>query len=340
MRKTVVLTGYGYRIGKRSNLIVIRDKSGRKIELSTGNVGRIIAFARGLSISGDALKLILRHNIRFIIVSRSRPLGMLHSFRRSAPVKLIKEQVYAQNDGRAIYIAKTIIYGKLSNQINILRWLRRGRFRRRRFESELLLESYMNIMDLRSRLSKMELDLDDYRSRLINIEAEASRIYWNVISKILPPEIGFDGRRKRYERPRDVLNLSLNYLYTLLASEVWGSIELNGLDPWIGYLHIDSNRRPSLVMDLMEEFRQPVVDKSIIAYLLNYKGDYSKLVMDGRLSDDFLKELSKLFYESLKRKVTFNKYYAPIDSHVNRQARRLARYIVGITSDYKPFNII
>ena len=340
MRKTIVLTGYGYRIGKRSNLIVIWDKSGRRIELSTGNVGRIIAFARGLSISGDALKLILRHNIKFILVSRNRPLGMLHSFRRSAPVKLVKEQIYAQNDNRAIYIAKAIIYGKLSNQISVLRWLRRGRFRRRRFENELLLESYMSIMDLRSKLSGMGLDLDNYRSRLVNIEAEASRIYWDAISKILPPEVGFDRRRKRYERPKDILNLSLNYLYTLLASEVWGALELNGLDPWIGYLHIDSNRRPSLVMDLMEEFRQPIVDKSIIAYLFNYKGDYSNLASDERLSDNFLRELSKLFYENLKRKVTFNKYFASIDSHINRQPRKLARYILGISPDYKPFNII
>ena len=62
----------------------------------------------------------------------------------------------------------------------------------------------------------------------------------------------------------------LNYGYAILASEITKSILLNGLDPYCGFLHYDMINRTSLTFDLIEPFRQQIVDKTVIG-LVNRK---------------------------------------------------------------------
>jgi CRISPR-associated protein Cas1 len=60
-------------------------------------------------------------------------------------------------------------------------------------------------------------------------------------------------------------NAMLNYLYTLLESEARLAAAALGLDPGLGFLHLDTPARDSLASDLMEPVR-PSVD----GYLLNW----------------------------------------------------------------------
>lgn len=340
MRKSIILSEYGYWIGKKGDLIIIRRK-GEKREISVGNLGRIIAFSRGLSISGDAINLMLRHGIHLIFISRDRPIGRLQPFRRGVSIKLKKEQVYAQLDNRAMSIAKNIVLSKIANQIELLRQLRRSRLKRQLEKSRQVFELYNKMKSIYNEVKNLDLEQSSYRKDLLLMEAEASRLYWSGISLILPEEVGFDYRRKRFENPRDPFNLSLNYLYTLLASRIWTAVELSGLDPWLGYFHIDNNRRPSLVMDLMEEFRQPIVDKPLLLYFLSYKNDYMKMVAeDGKLSNWLIKELSKMFFSRLKDVCTFKNRTLTIDGHIHLQPRRLAKFILGKEPEYIPFNVL
>ena len=58
-----------------------------------------------------------------------------------------------------------------------------------------------------------------------------------------------------------IVNAMLNYSYAILASEVLKSLHMSGLDPYAGFLHADLYGCNSLVFDVMEEFRQQIVDK-------------------------------------------------------------------------------
>jgi len=181
----------------------------------------------------------------------------------------------------------------------------------------------------------------NYKPWYISKEAEASRIYWETVNKLLPSEVGFEGRRKkRFDRPSDPFNIALNYLYSILASEVWFAVELSGLDPYLGYLHEDSSRRPSLVMDLMEEFRQPIVDKILIHFFTVGKDWKNILNQEGRLTEKGRRKLLELYYKALDRKVTFQNRTLPIKAHIQLQPLRLAKYIVGYMQSYQPYNII
>lgn len=76
---------------------------------------------------------------------------------------------------------------------------------------------------------------------------------------------GFPSRRGAANPPRDIANSALSFLYTVLLGECVSALYAAGLDPSIGVLHAEQERRPSLSLDLMEEFRPLIVDQVVLA---------------------------------------------------------------------------
>ena len=83
------------------------------------------------------------------------------------------------------------------------------------------------------------------------------------LAAVMPPGLEFSGRSRR--PPLDVINAALSYGYAVLAGEATSALHAAGLDPAIGLLHADADRRPSLALDLMEEFRPQIVDQVVLA---------------------------------------------------------------------------
>lgn len=110
-------------------------------------------------------------------------------------------------------------------------------------------------------------DNEEVRMKIMGLEGKASNEYWSGVRYFIPSEIGFASRTKK---PTDLLNSMLNYGYAILASEITKSILVNGLDPYCGFLHFDMEGRTSLTFDLIEPFRQQIVDKTVIG-LINRK---------------------------------------------------------------------
>jgi CRISPR-associated protein Cas1 len=334
----LVLSGHGYRIGKKSGMIVVYKADGEKKEISVGNLSTIIVNAKGVSLSGEAISLLLKHGIQVIFLSKDRPVGKLQPMMLRSPVALKKEQVKAQMDQKGINIAKIIVLNKIINQVKLLKRLCKSRLSLSSGILSELANRIRDTMEIYSEIASAEIG-SLTRSWLVSKEAEASRYYWECISMILPGEIGFRGRKARYDNPEDPFNISLNYMYSLLASQIWFAVELSGLDPFIGYLHEDNNRRPSLVMDLMEEFRQPVVDKLLITYFTKHKAE-NVIDENKRLSDEFRKLLLRIFFEELDRQVTFMNRTISIKGHMHLQPKRLAKYLLALTPSYTPYNVI
>lgn len=333
MALKIILTGHGYNISKKGGLLVIARADGSKKEVSIGNVSMVLANLKGLSISGEALRLMLKHGVPLILLSKDKPVGKIQPMMLKTHVRLRKEQVKAQEDARRFKIASTIILNKMLNQMKVLKRISKTR---PISEQEVIDEKVQQIYSVYKDVSESGIDA---RSWLLSKEAEASRHYWEALAKIVPKEIGFTGRKKKYENPEDPLNVSLNYLYTLLMYQVWYAVELSGLDPFIGYLHEDSNRRPSLVMDLMEEFRQPIVDYPLIRFLLKRK-IVEALDDSRRLKDSFRKELLQLFFNTLEKNVTFMNRAAPIKAQIRLQPIRLARYLLNHADRYICFDVV
>jgi CRISPR-associated protein Cas1 len=71
------------------------------------------------------------------------------------------------------------------------------------------------------------------------------------------------------ELSRDKFNSALNYGYGILYNEVERAFLYVGLDPYMGLYHTERYGKPSLVLDLVEEFRVPIIDSTIFPLFLN-----------------------------------------------------------------------
>ncbi len=97
---------------------------------------------------------------------------------------------------------------------------------------------------------------------LMGHEGAATRDYFTALGTILGPAWAFTHRRRR--PPPDPVNALLSFGYTLLARDAVTACELAGLDPAVGFLHELHRGRPSLALDLIEEFRPVIVDHTVI----------------------------------------------------------------------------
>jgi CRISPR-associated protein Cas1 len=104
---------------------------------------------------------------------------------------------------------------------------------------------------------------------VMGLEGTAARGYWSWWADTFEADWRFRGRRRR--PPPDPINAMLSYGYTLLVSESVAACEIAGLDPDSGFLHSERWGRPSLALDLMEEFRPVIVD-SIVRRLVTGGG--------------------------------------------------------------------
>ena len=332
--RRLIINGYGVSIGYRKGHVVIRS-NGKVDKTPLGNIDQIIIATRGANISSRLVRACSKNKIDMLFTaSNGKPLAKIQNIRVSH-VKLRKEQIKAQNDERGKTIAKTIIYGKLRNQSNLLKSLGKNRAEHR----EDLLDAAHKIDELINKAITIDGEQTRVRNELTIIEAEAAKHYWEAISNILPDQLEFSDRRKRYENPEDPVNLCLNYLYGILAGETYLMVEVSGLDPWFGYLHEDSNRRPALVYDIMEIFRAPVVDRIVTSYaarnpekMINGIDRNSK-----RIKHELRGEMLTLITERLNTEITHNNRKRPIYSHILHQAREIAAYIMGRIKEPKAF---
>jgi CRISPR-associated protein Cas1 len=107
--------------------------------------------------------------------------------------------------------------------------------------------------------------VDAIREALMGIEGRFGARYWQALAPLIPVELAWPGRETR--GASDPFNQVLNYGYGVLYKQVEYALVLAGLDPYAGLLHADRPGKPSLVLDLIEEFRQAVVDRTLLGQL-------------------------------------------------------------------------
>jgi len=108
----------------------------------------------------------------------------------------------------------------------------------------------------------MATDLDALRGE----EGAAAAEYFAAIPHVVraaEPAFAWTGRSRR--PPLDPLNALLSFLYGMLTNDCVSAVEAAGLDPQIGFLHALRPGRPSLALDLMEEFRPLLADRVAFA---------------------------------------------------------------------------
>jgi len=309
-------------VGVAKNSIVLK-KQGKTIYKMPKNLcERIIIASPSVSFSAALVKLCSSMGIALDFIDNKgiyTPYASLYSNKNSY-AKMSLKQLQILNTPKQLQLAKAMIKGKIKNQINYLKYLNK----------------YHKVID--DPIAQMEKVLNNMlknaksSSELMGYEGSSSSIYWGALSYIVEDKLFFSGRIT--QKATDITNNALNYGYAFLYSRVQYHLLRAGLSLNISFLHALDDNKPTLVYDLIEEFRAFVVDRTIFT-MINQK-EYIKLDSNNRL-DLISKQL--IAKKVLERIGTYTKYKnatKKIDTIISEQAYLLARSVKGL-SKYRPF---
>jgi len=329
----LIINNYGSFLGKKSERLVVKEQGKVVQEVPFFNLAQITVTTGGASLSSDAIRMCVEHGVQInFLSSTGQPYAKITSPQLTATVQTRREQLMAYYDARGVILARAFITGKIKNQINTLKYFSKHR-------KEAKKETYEQVMSKVKKMEEILHEIDKYtgcnidvlRGQFLSVEGRASSLYWEQVALILEDKVDFPGREHR--GAKDPFNSMLNYGYGILYSQVWTAIILAGLEPFAGFMHVDRPGKPSLVLDLVEEFRQPVVDRVVIA--LFSKG-YKVILEEEKLSAETRKDLAKRVLDRLDGTDNFDSKKYKLSTIIQRQARNIATF-VRIEGKYRPF---
>lgn len=268
-----------------------------RCEVPINHVSHVFLFGC-CNVSHAAASLALQRKIPVIYLSRQgRYFGRLETSGQ-AEIGYLTQQVQKSLDPVfQLQIAKAIVLGKLHNSRILLQRLQR---RHPSDEAERKIQ-FLNLVQDQAALAKTVESLRGY-------EGHGAGLYFQGFSSLLSDrDFVFEKRTTR--PPKNPINSLLSLGYTLLHHLLHSQVQIVGLHTHFGHLHIPRKNHPALVMDLIEEFRAPIVD-SLVAYLINSHifspQDFSHPDQKGGvyLESQGLKKFLKHWEDKLQTEVT------------------------------------
>jgi CRISPR-associated protein Cas1 len=288
-----------------------------------------------VSISSDALAELADRGIRVsILAGNGRPVAQLASPNLTATVAIRRAQLQALSNERGLRLATSMAAGKLLNQARLLKYFAKNVRTSQPEQFAKLGRHIAAILALRRNILRgCWLDLEEARTAVMGLEGTAARHYWEAVTLLLEKHADFPGREHR--GAADFVNALLNYGYGVLYSQVWSAVLNAGLEPFAGFLHTDRPGKPSLVLDFTEEFRAPVVDRTVLAAIRLRQ--LQPPATPGPLDAAARTVLVDQLFRRLESKERFQGGDYQVRSIIQMQARRVASFLMKRTESYRPF---
>jgi CRISPR-associated protein Cas1 len=180
---------------------------------------------------------------------------------------------------------------------------------------------------------------------LLGLEGQGGALYFGEFGRFLkaqPPGRGFEFQSRNRRPPRDPVNALLSFAYALLVKDCFSALCTVGFDPYFGFFHTGRHGRPSLALDMMEEFRAVIAD-SVVLTLLNNRHltpeDFLTWREACQLTDSGRKKFFQA-YEQRKATLVTHPVYGYRMSYARMlevQARTLAGHVRGELPEYRGF---
>ncbi len=177
---------------------------------------------------------------------------------------------------------------------------------------------------------------------ILGMEGSGSAAYFQCFGKLMSNQKQWPFARRIKRPPTDPVNSLLSFGYSLLTNQVASAVQLVGFDHFVGFLHSSFYGRPSLALDLIEEFRPIIVD-SVVLTLLNNRmlaPDYFVVELGAyRLKQERRKVFFTKFEERLNEEITHPifGYKVTYRRCIELQARLIAKFVTGEIDEYPPF---
>lgn len=350
---TLYLSQPGAKLHKEHDRLLVKRGEEVLEAVPLIKVDQVVLMGRGVSVSTSALHALTRNGVDIVYLSGtgkylSRVVGPEHKNGRLRH----QQSLVASDPLFALQTAQNIVYGKIINQRAVVR---------RHAEGASWAGRALAAMEEMIKRIGTAQDADQLRG----MEGQAAREYFGLVRNMLkPPSEGgsWNFERRAYYPPTDPINALLSFTYSLVLRDVTTACELIGLDPYLGFFHAIDYGRPSMALDLMEEFR-PIIADSIVLEAINRPyvslSDFEQVDLSEKESERDENEeprasLTAVYLNGSGRE----KIIAMYENRVNdesmynyqgqqvsyrqiyqMQAQAMARLILGQAKEYAPFTV-
>jgi CRISPR-associated protein Cas1 len=317
--------------------IVVEVEKQALAKIPVHHLDGIAVFGPSL-VSSGAVELCSEAGVALTFLGESGRLIARIDAPRSGNVLLRREQFRrAESPVASAALARSFVAGKVHNARNTL--LRAAR-EAESPDHRATLEHSASILAQHVEALPGATELDAIRGH----EGDSARIYFGAFPDLVRPprraDFPMNGRSRR--PPLDRVNALLSFTYALLLRDCVAALTAAGLDPDVGFLHADRPGRPSLALDLLEEFRTLVADRLVLALInrqqvgpadfLTREGGACELTATGR------KAVIQAFIARKRDELSHPLLDTPVRVGLLPflQARLLARHFRGDSESYVP----
>lgn len=314
----------GSMLVKRGEGIAVMKNSRTLLEIPLANVDNI-AVIGNIQVTTQVLLMLMEQgvDISYFTYSGKYVGHAAADMSKNIFLRFAQYELYHDMD-RRLQLAKTIVRNKVENQIALIenfRW--NGEY-----------DWYPDVKRMRELLKSLEGKKTS--NEILGVEGMCSNIYFGTFGHMFKCRIRFEGRNRR--PPRDPINVILSLAYTFLTKEICAAMDAESFEMYLGFLHGIRYGRKSLALDIIEEFRQPVVDRMVIR-MFN-KGMITEFDFDDEgdqilLNKDGFSNFCS-YYEKWMHDKSFNNGQSSFNDVIRQQIAQLKKSIQR-HEDYVPF---
>lgn len=317
----------GAMVGKSGDRLSIKYKDEVLAERRLMDVSQVSLFGN-VMISAQVLRELTTRGIPVCHLTYG---GWFHGLTSGLAHKNVELRIHqfeiAADAQRSLQIARCFISGKIRNSRTLLR--------RHLTEDETgILPSLAEFRQRAERATSAET--------LLGLEGMAAKTYFAGLFALVNGRHDFDVNDRNRRPPKDPVNAVLSFVYSLLVKELTVVLQGVGFDPMLGFFHRPRYGRPSLALDVAEEYRPLIGDSVTLMAFNNGEVDRSSFLERAgsvTLTESGRKSIIAAFERRLEQEVTHPifGYRVSYRRIMEVQARLLARTITGELPAYVPF---
>jgi CRISPR-associated endonuclease Cas1/CRISPR-associated protein Cas4 len=317
----------GARLGLSGEVLEVRTDAGVQAEARLMELASVSLFGN-VQMSSQAMRAVLARDVPVFFLSYG---GWLSGYARSvndhsldlrlAQYALLRDEV------RVLEFSRAFVLGKVKNQRTMVR-------RSRGDAAKRILQEMSLLMHRVEKAHSVE--------ELLGFEGTAAQRYFDAFGEMLNVGTGFEITGRNRRPPTDPVNAMLSFGYAMLSKEVTAAAIAVGFEPGLGIYHKIRPGRPSLALDLMEEFRPLIVDSTVLTAInskemrpsyFDRRGKAIVLTKEGRRA--FIGAFERRLRSTIRHPL-FG-YEVTYRRALHIQARLLARAIQGDIPAYPAF---
>ncbi len=341
---TLYVTTQGAYLNKDGANIVVSIDGAERARVPIHTLGGVVGFGR-VALSPPLLGYCAEEGVTISFLSEQGKFLARVEGPVSGNVLLRREQYRrADHPEGCAAIVRSLVIGKALNQRAVIRRAVRDHGERMDAPALATLAAAERRLSDIARRAERPVAVEQAADALRGLEGEAANAYFGAFDALIlveDHELRFTGRSRR--PPLDPVNALLSFVYSLLVHDVRSALETTGLDPAVGFLHRDRPGRPSLALDLMEEFRPFFADRLVLS-LINRRqvsGKGFRWMENGAcLMTDDLRKAVLVAYQERKREELRHPFLGEpttVGLLWYLQAQLLARHLRGDLDGYPPF---